>query len=344
MLAKLARELPAGHDLTYEPKWDGFRCLVFRDGDDVDLRSRNGRPLGRYFPELVEALRSISQRAYVIDGEIVVTCGDRLDFEALMARLHPAASRVARLQVETPAAFVAFDLLAAGDADHRDAPFDQRRKELDQLLVGSHPRLFVTPTTNDPELASHWLRTFRGGGLDGVMVKSTSLRYQPGKRAMVKVKQQQTADCVVAGFRWHHKEPLPGSLLLGVYDQEGVLPHVGVASGFAAALRRQLLDDVRPLVTTLAGHPWETGFPLSVSSVGRLPGAVSRWAGGRELTWVPLRPSLVCEVAYDHLQVDRFRHAPRFQRWRPDRDPASCTSEQFLAEPAPVQPLLGQLP
>ncbi len=340
MLAKLVRELPRGDDLTYEPKWDGFRCLVFRDGDTVDLRSRNGRPLARYFPELAEAFLAVRSRTYVVDGEIIVSTEAGLDFEALMARLHPAASRVQRLRAETPAEFVGFDLLAVGADDRRDAPFAQRRRDLERLFAGPPPRLFLTPTTRNFELAAHWLRTFRGRGLEGVMVKQDTLPYCPGKRVMLKVKQQHTADCVVAGFRWHHTDPVPGSLLLGLYDEQHVLKHVGVASGFAAGLRRQLLEDVRPLVTALEGHPWEHGFPLSVSSVGRLPGAVSRWAEGRELTWVPLAPTWVCEVAYDHLQGDRFRHGPRFRRWRPDRDPGSCTFEQFDAPDAPLPPFL----
>jgi ATP-dependent DNA ligase len=343
MLAKLSRELPAGDGLTYEPKWDGFRCIAYRDGDDVDLRSRNARPLARYFPELVEAFQAVAQQQYVVDGEIVVDTGAGLDFEALLARLHPAASRVARLRTETPAAFVAFDLLAVGDDDVRDVPFVQRRAALEELFVDRPERLYVTPTTRASQVARGWLERFRGGGLDGVMAKHDELPYQPGKRAMIKVKQQQTADCVVAGFRWHAKEAAPGSLLLGVYDQQQVLNHVGVASGFAAGLRRQLCEDVRPLVTDLGGHPWEHGFPLSVSSVGRLPGAVSRWSEGRELTWVPLAPVRVCEVAYDHLEGDRFRHAPRFRSWRPDREPASCTFEQFAA-PGPPALLSQELP
>lgn len=340
MLAKLSRELPRGDGLTYEPKWDGFRCLVFRDGASVDLRSRNERPLARYFPELVEAFLELDEQQFVADGEIVVTGGAGLDFEALMARLHPAASRVQRLRAETPAAYVAFDLLAVGDQDCRDVAFAQRRQRMVDLFGSSHRRLFVTPATRNPEVASGWLRAFRGAGLDGVMAKPDDMPYTPGKRAMVKVKVQQTGECVVAGFRWHAKEPVVGSLLLGVYDGL-VLHHVGVSASFTAAARRQLLDDVRPHVTGLEGHPWATGFPLSVSGVGRLPGAVSRWAVGRELTWVPLRPELVCEVAYDHLELDRFRHAPTFQRWRPDRDPRSCTFAQFReADPRAVASFL----
>ena len=331
MLAKLVRELPVGDHLTYEPKWDGFRCLVFRDGDHVDLRSRNGRPLARYFPELVEAFQAVTVPSFVVDGEIVVSTPSGLDFESLMARLHPAASRVARLRQETPAAFVGFDLIAVGDDDWRGRAFVERRGELERVMGSGRERLFVTPTTRDRTVAERWLEQFRGHGLDGVMVKDDALGYEAGKRCMLKVKLQRTGECVVAGFRWHHTEPVPGSLLLGVYDDTGVLKHVGVASGFAAGLRRQLLEDVRPLVCRLEGHPWERGFPLSTSSVGRLPGAVSRWAEGRELTWVPLAPTRVAEVSYDHLQGDRFRHAPRFVRWRPDRDPASCSFDQFEA-------------
>lgn len=239
---------------------------------------------------------------------------------------------------------MAFDVLALDDVDYRDAPFADRRRVLEDLLAESPRRLFVTPTTRDPDTAGRWLRSFRGAGLDGVMAKPDGMQYLPGKRAMVKVKVQQTGECVVAGFRWHAREAVVGSLLLGVYDGD-VLHHVGVTSSFTAAARRELLDEVKPYVTTLEGHPWQTGFPLSVSGVGRLPGAVSRWAVDRELTWVPLRPERVCEVAYDHLESDRFRHAPKFQRWRPDREPRSCTFEQFgEADTAAVQALLPEAP
>ena len=332
MLARLARELPRREGLVYEPKWDGFRCMVFRDGDEVDLRSRNERPLARYFPEIVEALRAVPSQQVVLDGELVVAGERGLDFLALMARLHPAASRVQRLAVETPASYVAFDLLAIGDEDLRAAPYTQRRQALAAVLVDPPPRIHVTPATHDPDAAARWIDGFEGTGIEGVVVKDGGAPYEPGKRAMTKVKRERTADCVVAGFRPTPEGNGVMSLLLGL-QVDGSLRHVGVASSFTAAARRSLLADVRPLVTTLTGHPWQHGFSLAASTVGRLPGAVSRWAPGEPLTWVPLQPLLVCEVAYDALEGDRFRHAPRFRRWRPDRDPLSCTDDQLRLAP-----------
>lgn len=329
MLARLERELPTGEGLSYEPKWDGFRCLVFRSDRHVELRSRNQRPLARYFPELVEALRTVPPQSFVLDGEIVVTTPQGFDFTALMQRLHPATSRVERLARETPASFIAFDVLAIGGADLRRDRFEHRRRRLETLLGRAEPPVFVTPLTNDREVARVWLDRFSGGGIDGLVVKHRDLRYESGKRAMIKVKREQTADCVVAGFRWHNEEKVVGSLLLGLYGDDGKLHHVGLAASFTSARRRDLMADVAPFVTDLGRHPWENGFEVETSSVGRLPGAVSRWAIGHELTWVPLRPELVCEVGYDQLQGDRFRHPPKFRRWRPDRDPRSCTYAQF---------------
>jgi ATP-dependent DNA ligase len=326
--ARLARELPADGYL-YEPKWDGFRCLAFRPDGEIDLRSRNHRPLARYFPELVEALLALPGHDFVLDGEIVVTREGRFDFAALLARLHPAASRVERLRRETPAFLVAFDLLAHGEADLRERPFLQRRQLLAHLLDAAPPPLFLTPLTEDRDQAEQWLERYAGRGIDGVVAKHRDLLYKPGRREMVKVKRERTAECVVAGFRWLVDRPLPSSLLLGLYD-DGSLRHVGIASSFTEARRRALLDELRPLVAPLAGHLWEHGFLLAGSPTGRLPGAAGRWSPEEmEQDWTPLRPELVCEVAYDQLDGARFRHPARFRRWRPDRDARSCTLEQF---------------
>jgi ATP-dependent DNA ligase len=321
MLARLARELPLDGYL-YEPKWDGFRCLAFRDGDELDLRSRNQRPLARYFPEIVEALLALEEPRFVLDGELVVA---GLGFEALLARLHPAASRVERLRAETPASFVAFDLLAVGEGDLRERPFAERRARLEELLRGAPQPLLVTPLTEEPARAAEWLERF-----EGVVAKHADLRYEPGRRAMVKVKRERTADCVVAGFRWLVDRPLPSSLLLGLYDDEERLRHVGLASAFSERLRHELLERLRPLRVPLAGHPWEHGFLLAGSPAGRLHGAAGRWAPEEmELDWTPVAPELVCEVAYGEVDGHRFRHPARFRRWRPDRDPASCRLEQL---------------
>ena len=335
MLARLARELPADGYL-YEPKWDGFRCLVFRSEDEIDLRSRNQRPLARYFPELVEGLSALAERSFVLDGEIVVTREGRFDFAALLARLHPAASRVERLRRETPAFLVAFDLLALDGEDLRDRPFVERRRRLAELLGGSRPPLFLTPLTDDPERAARWLDRYSGRGIDGVVAKHRDLRYEPGRREMVKVKQERTVDCVVGGFRWLVDRPLPSSLLLGLYDS-GVLRHVGIASAFSEERRRGLLGELRPRATALEGHPWEHGFLLAGSPTGRLRGAAARWSAEEmEQDWTPVRPELVCEVRYGQVDDGRFRHPARFLRWRPDRDVHSCTIDQL--EPPPADP------
>jgi len=329
MLGRLARELPVD-GFSYEPKWDGFRCLAFCSGGDVDLRSRHDRPLARYFPELVEALAGLPEA--VLDGEIVVPAADGFDFSALLARLHPAASRVKRLRRETPARYIAFDLPAVGDDDLRQRPFTERRAALADLLRGARAPLHVSAVTDDPAVARGWLERYRDRGIDGVMAKQRDLGYQPGVRAMVKVKLEQTADCVVAGLRLLADRPQISSLLLGLYDQDGDLRHVGVASGFSEARRRELPEALAPHVAELAGHPWERGFLLGGSPIGRLPGAAGRWSPAEmTLDWIPLAPRLVAEVAYDHVDRDRFRHAARVRRWRPDRDPASCRLEQLEA-------------
>lgn len=322
MLARLERELPRDGYL-YEPKWDGFRCLVFRDGGDADLRSRNQRPLARYFPELVRALLALPARQFAIDGEIVVAG----DFEALLRRLHPAATRVERLSAETPASLVAFDLLACGERDARELPFVERRHLLEELLADAGPPLALTEVTDDESRAARWLDA--RNGIEGVVAKHRDLRYEPGARAMVKVKQERTADCVVAGFRWRHDRPLPRSLLLGLYDDAAALQHVGIVSSIPESRRRALLEHVAPYVVELAGHPWEHGFLVGGGSTGKLPGAAGRWTPDMDQDWVPLAPELVCEVAYDQVDRCRFRHPARFRRWRPDLDPRACTLTQF---------------
>jgi ATP-dependent DNA ligase len=330
MLARLARELPGGGH-AYEPKWDGFRCLAFVGPGAVDLRSRHQRPLARYFPELVEALGWLGPRGAVLDGEIVVTGPRGLDFTLLLDRLHPSRSRVARLRAETPAALVAFDLLAEGEEDLRPRPFSERRVRLEALLRGAPPPLRPTPLTLDRGLARRWLGAPGGAGIDGVVAKPLDAPYVPGKRALVKVKPERTADCVVAGFRTYAGEPAVASLLLGLHAA-GALVHVGVASSFPERTRRALFDALRPLSVPLAGHPWERGFNLSPSPVGRLRGSAGRWDPA-EMTqdWNAIRPERVVEVAYDRLDGGRFRHPARFVRWRPDREAASCTFDQLAA-------------
>lgn len=334
MLAKLARELPEGEGLFYEPKWDGFRCIVFRDGVDVVLGSRNEKPLTRYFPELVESLRANLPESCVVDGEIVIAGPAGLDFDGLSQRIHPAASRVELLAREMPASFVAFDLLAVGDDDLQSEPYAARRKALEAALAAARPPIHLTPVTTEADVAREWFSRFEGAGLDGVVVKDGGQHYQPGKRVMLKVKHERTADCVVAGFRWHKDGDGVGSLLLGLVDESGGLQHVGVASGFSVARRKEFVDALEPYRAEGAnGHPWisdegEVG--------GRIPGGQSRWSAGKDLSWEPLRPELVAEVSYDHLQGDRFRHATSFVRWRPDREPGSCTYGQ-LDSPVPAE-------
>ena len=340
MLARLERELPSGEYL-YEPKWDGFRCLAFRVGGDVDLRSRHDRPLARYFPEVVEALLAFRSDV-VLDGELVVTGPAGLDFPALLARLHPAASRVERLRRETPASYIAFDVLAAGADELCERPFSERRSRLEQLLSPAPEPIVVTPLTADRATAEEWLADGGGSGVDGVVAKHPELRYMPGARTMVKVKRERTADCVVAGFRWLVDRPLPSSLLLGLYDEAGELRHVGVSSSFAEPQRHALLEELRPLVVPLEGHPWEHGFLVAGGSVGRLKGAAGRWTPEMERDWVPIAPELVCEVGYDAVDVDRFRHPARFLRWRPDREPQSCTFDQLEARTVALDEILAR--
>ena len=341
MLARLERVLPAG-DYFYEPKWDGFRALAFVDpaaarGAAVDLRSRHGRALGRYFPELVEALRAPG-RSFVLDGEIVVARPDRFDFAALLTRIHPAGSRVERLRREAPATFIAFDLLARDGEDLRPAPFAARRAALVALLAGAASgALTVTPATADLERARGWLERYHGRGIEGVIAKARDLPYQPGKRAMIKVKREHTVDVVVAGLRLRRARDgrlTLGSLLLGLHDGV-VLRHVGVSATFTAQQRRELLGALAPLVVPPEGHPWEHGFNVGRSPMGRLPGSAGRWDAGEMVRdWVPLAPVRVCEVAYDQRDGARFRHPARLVRWRPDRDPASCGFDQLASDQA----------
>jgi len=335
MLAKLSRDMPVGDEFVYEPKWDGFRCIVFRDGDDVELGSRNEKPLTRYFPELPPALRANLPERCVIDGEIVIPGADGLQFDALLNRIHPAASRVNMLAEQTPASFVAFDLLAIGDEDLMATPFAERRRRLEQALAGAKPPVHLTPATSDPEIARDWFQRFEGAGLDGVVAKAVDLAYQPDKRVMLKVKHERTADCAVAGFRWHKDGEGVGSLLLGLYDDDGTLHHVGVATSFSAAMRKDLVAELEPLrADAVDGHPWQSWAEAQVDAGQRLPGAGNRWNAGKDMSWEPLRVERVAEVGYDNLQGDRFRHATKFVRWRPDRDPSSCTYAQ-LDKPVP---------
>lgn len=336
MLAKLASEIPAGDGWLYEPKWDGFRAIVFRDGEDVYIQSRELKPLDRYFPELAAPLRAALPRRAVLDGEIVIAGPDGLDFEALLLRIHPAASRVAKLASEMPASFVAWDVLALGDEDLRRTPLGERRVRLEHALAAATPPVHLTPATTDRATALDWFARFEGAGLDGVIAKRLDEPYQPGKRAMAKVKHQRTADCVVAGFRWHKDGDgtLVGSLLLGLYDAGGVLHHVGIAASFTRARRAELAAELAPFRTNaLAEHPWREWGGADAASQ-RMPGGSSRWNRGKDLSWVPVRPELVCEVAYDHLQGTRFRHATHFLRWRPDKAPASCRYDQLDERPA----------
>jgi ATP-dependent DNA ligase len=329
MLAKLADELPPGGGYLYEPKWDGFRAIVFRGADEVYIQSRDSRPLDRYFPELHGALLERLPKDCVVDGEIVIATARGLDFDALQLRLHPAESRVAKLAKETPSSFVAFDLLFHRK-DLRALPQTQRRALLEEALNKAKPPLYLTPVTRDPAVAVDWLARFEGAGLDGVIAKPESLPYLPGKRAMIKVKHSRTADCVVAGFRWYKgTKDAVGSLLLGLYDENGRLQHVGVASSFAMTMRRALAKELAPLrKNAVEDHPWREWAGAAAES-SRMPGGQSRWSAGKDLSWEPLRPERVCEVKYDHMQGDRFRHAALFLRWRPDKPPRECRYDQL---------------
>ena len=330
MLAKLSESLPEGPFL-YEPKWDGFRAIVYRGKGDVYIQSRDLRPLDRYFPELHDTLLTALPDGCVVDGEIVIASKRGLDFDALQMRLHPAASRVAKLAAETPSSFVAFDVLAAAGKDVRDKPQFDRRALLEKLLEGVQPPVHLTPMTRDLKVATDWLSRFEGAGLDGVVVKPEDAIYEPGKRTMIKVKHARTADCVVAGFRWHKdgKDERVGSLLLGLYDKKGKLQHVGVTSAFSMATRAALVKELAPLrKNAMKAHPWRD-WAEAAGEMTRMPGGQSRWSAGKDLSWEPLRPERVCEVKYDHMQGDRFRHAAIFLRWRPDKPPAECTYEQL---------------
>jgi len=331
MLSKVAAEIPRSGDFLFEPKWDGFRAVVFRGGGDVYIQSRDLKPLDRYFPELHDGLIVALPDGCVVDGEIVIATPRGLDFDRLQLRLHPAASRVAKLASETPSEFVAFDLLAAAGKDLRSTPFEQRREWLETLLKNAGPPVHLTPMTRDRDVAVEWLQRFEGAGLDGVMAKPAKGPYEPGKRVMFKIKHSRTADCVVAGFRWHKTGPgtLIGSLLLGLYDTQGKLQHVGVTSAFSMQVRRQLVALLEPLRrNAMKHHPWRE-WADAAGEMQRMPGGQSRWSAGKDLSWEPVRIELVCEVKYDHMQGDRFRHAAVFQRWRPDKAPSDCTYDQL---------------
>jgi ATP-dependent DNA ligase len=343
MLAKLSDVLPEGEGYLYEPKWDGFRALVFRGADDVYVQSRDLRPLDRYFPELHGIFLERLPPGCVLDGEIVIAGAGGLDFDALQMRLHPAKSRVDKLAKETPAGFVAFDLLAVDGGDVRGEAQTARRERLERLLAGTRPPIYLTPMTRDRGVAAEWLQRFEGAGLDGVVAKPEAGIYEPGKRAMIKIKHARTADCVVAGFRWHKSgDDRVGSLLLGLYDDKGRLHHVGVTSSFTMAGRKALAAELAPLrVDALDGHPWRE-WAVAAGDGTRMPGGQSRWSAGKDLSWEPLRVERVCEVKYDHLQGDRFRHAAVFLRWRPDKPPAECRYDQLeVTTPYELEKVFG---
>ncbi len=327
MLSAPADSIPKGDSWEYEPKWDGFRTLVFRDGEEVALISRGARPMTRYFPELIPAFRGLREQQVVLDGELVVVAENGLDFGALQQRIHPADSRVRMLSEATPAWFVAFDILSEGGADLRKQPLGERRKRLERLLKGVKQPLFLTPYTRDHKTAESWFERFEGAGLDGVMAKSWNGAYVPGKRLWVKIKHQRTADCVVIGWRKSNDGSTLGSLLLGLYDKKGTMHYVGHTSSFNAAERKELIAKLKPLTTEIPESEWK-------ANPGRMPGGTSRWSRGKETEWVAVRPELVCEVAYDHMQGTRFRHGARFVRWRPDKRPQDCRYDQLEVTPA----------
>src|SRR3954465_3481349 len=344
MLAKAATKLPVGDGVYYEPKWDGFRCIVFRDGDEVELGSRNERPLTRYFPEVVAAVKATLPEKCVVDGEIVVPRGDRLHFEDLLQRIHPAESRINLLAEQTPASFVAFDLLALGDESLLEVPFAERQARLRTTLDGGEPPVYLTAISRDVATAERWFETFEGAGLDGVVAKAADLPYGPDQRLMTKVKHVRTADCVVAGFRWHKSGPIVGSLLLGLYNDADDLQHIGVAASFPMTRRAELVEELAPFrENALENHPWRDWANADTGAVDgehRMPGAVSRWNAKKDLSWVPLRPELVVEIKYDQLEGRRLRHTGQFLRWRPDRDAVSCTYDQLEV---PVRYDLGEV-
>ncbi len=335
MLSKRAEEIPSGDQWIFEPKWDGFRTLIFRDGDEVLIQSRDEKPLDRYFPEVVEALKSQLPSQCVLDGELVIAHHGALDFDALQLRLHPAASRVKKLSVEIPASVVFFDVLCAGKRDLRNEPFEKRRQELESMLGSAHPPLHLTPVTRQRGVAADWFQRFEGAGLDGVMAKRADGVYESDKRVMIKIKHQRECDCVVAGFRWHKdaENEMVGSLLLGLYDDEGVLQHVGVCASFATEKRKELVSFLAPYRRdALVNHPW-AAWAEAVGDGKRMPGGQSRWSQGKDLSWEALRPELVVEVEYEHMQGARFRHMSRFRRWRPDKAPRDCTYAQLEVVP-----------
>ncbi len=339
MLAKRVDELPSGETWIFEPKWDGFRALVFKDRDEIEIQSRDEKPLNRYFPELVDTLRSQLPARCVLDGEIVIAQKGALDFESLQLRLHPAASRVKLLSSQIPASIVFFDLLCEGDRDLRGEPFQERRSRLEALLATAAPPIHLTPATRESHVASDWFRRFEGAGLDGVMAKPISGTYEPNKRVMLKVKHERECDCVVAGFRWYKQgeRSAVGSLLLGLFDDFGNLQHVGVCASFTAERRRELVEFLAPYrIDALSNHPWKRWVD-SITADGetghRMPGGQSRWSQGKDLSWEPLRAELVAEVTYEHMQGARFRHMAHFKRWRTDKRPADCTYAQLEVIP-----------
>jgi ATP-dependent DNA ligase len=346
MLAKRVSELPTAGSWLFEPKWDGFRALIFRDHDEVFIQSRDEKPLNRYFPELLDPIRAQLPSRCVVDGEIVIVNNNGLDFDLLQLRLHPAASRVKKLSEQTPASIVCFDVLSIDDRDLRGERFDTRRRELQYILAAAVPPIHLTPATSDLEVASDWFKRFEGAGLDGVMAKPMDGSYQPDKRVMLKVKHERECDCVVAGFRWHRKGDTDtiGSLLLGLFDEAGVLHHVGVCGSFANERRRELVDFLAPYrENALADHPWASWATGAGQPMQRMPGGQSRWSQGKDLSWEPLRPELVVEVAYDHMQGDRFRHTAQFRRWRPDKPPSACTYAQLeVTPPQELQEIFGE--
>jgi ATP-dependent DNA ligase len=340
MLSTAADALPKGEGWLFEPKWDGFRTLVFRDGDDVTLQSRDEKTMNRYFPEIIEPLKAALPERCVLDGEIVIVGANGLDFEALLLRIHPAASRVKMLAKETPVSYVAWDLLAIGDEDLRESPLEERRARLDKVMANVDSPIHLSPATGDRTLAEDWFQRFEGAGLDGVMAKRLDSPYRAGERTMIKVKHSRTADCVVAGFRWHKSGPgtMIGSLLLGLFDDQGQLHHVGVTAAFTNKVRKELVEELAPLrENALENHPWRhwAEAQAHASAEGqRLPGASSRWNRGKDLSWEPLRPERVCEVAFDHMQGTRFRHGAQFIRWRFDKRPEDCRYDQLEVTPA----------
>ena len=332
MLAKLTKELPHGEGWLFEPKWDGFRTVVFRDGDDVLIQSRDEKPLNRYFPDLIEPLKSNLPRRCVLDGEVVIAQDGALDFEALQMRIHPAESRVRMLAKQTPASLVFWDVLSEGDRDLRAAPFEERRAKLEALLAKAEPPIHVTPATGNRDTAVEWLNRFEGAGLDGVVAKAAAGKYESNKRVMLKIKHERECDCVVAGFRWHKRGAgtSVGSLLLGLYDEAGVLHHVGVVASFTDKKRVELVEFLaRYRKNAFDGHPWREWAGVDEASGQRMPGAKSRWSQGKDLSWEPLRPELVVQVGYDHMEGDRFRHVAQFRRWRADKKPRDCTYAQL---------------